>query len=119
MKEANPIAFGHRVRERRKALGLSQDRLADLSGYSQTNIGHIELGRMKRPHIQAEAMSQALNTPVEYLLWGTGPKETGPRIMTSEEAAENYSLLSPEDRAAVTADISERLAAIKKKRRTG
>lgn len=119
MKEADPIAFGNRVRERRKALGISQDRLADISGYSQTNIGHIEQGKMKRPHIQAPAMAEALRTTTDYLLWEKGPKEIGPPIMSGEEVRENYDMLSPEDRAAITAAISERVAAGKKKRKTG
>ncbi|SRR5258708_8216595 len=119
MKEANPIAFGNRVRERRNAHGMSQTRLADLSGYSQTNIGWVEKGKAKRPHIQAEALAQALRTPTEYLLWGTGPKEIGPPIMNDDELRESYNILSPEDRAAITAAISERVEALKKKRKTG
>lgn len=119
MKEADPIKFGTRVRERRKARGFSQARLGKLSGYSQTNIGWIEAGTMKRPHISAAALSEALRSPVEYLLWGTGPKEIGPPIMNDEELRENYNVLSPEDRAAITAEISERVEAAKKKRKTG
>lgn len=119
MKEADPIAFGNRVKERREALGISQARLGDLCGYSQTNIGWVEQGKGKRPHIQAEALGQALRTPTEYLLWGTGPKEIGPPIMTDEEIRDGYNRLSPEDRAVITAAISERLAAHKKKRKTG
>ena len=119
MKEANPIEFGNRVRERRKARGFSQARLAELSNYSQTNIGWIEKGNAKRPHISAEPLSQALRSPVEYLLWGTGPKEFGPPIMTKEEVQENYSNLPDEDQAAITADIAQRIEASKQKRQTG
>lgn len=36
------------VRERRKALGLSQQQLADLAGVSQTTIDKIENGRVSR-----------------------------------------------------------------------
>ena len=119
MKGANPIDFGDRVRERRVAQGLSQSRLGELSGYSQTNIGWIEKGRAKRPHISAEALSQALRSPTEYLLWGTGPKEIGPPIMNDEQLRENYNILSPEDRAAISAAITERVEALKEKRKIG
>lgn len=119
MKQTNPVEFGNRVRERREARGLSQTRLGKLSGYSQTNIGWIEQGRMKRPHIAAEALSEALQSPVEYLLRGTGPKEVGPPIMSPEQVRDIYAELSPEDAAAVTTTFLELAAAAKKKRKTG
>lgn len=98
---------------------MSQEKLADASGYSQTNIGHIEQGKMKRPHIQAPALAEALRTTAEYLLWEKGPKESGPPIMGEDEVRDNYSRLPPEDRAAITALISERLEAIRKNRKSG
>lgn len=119
MKQTNPVDFGNRVRERREARGLSQARLGKLSGYSQTNIGWIEQGRMKRPHIAAEALSEALQCPVEYLLRGIGPKETGPLIMSPEQVRDIYSEFSPEDAAAITAAIMELAEAAKKKRKIG
>lgn len=119
MKDADPIAFGNRVRERREALGLSQERLGELSGYSQSNIGWIEGGGPKRLRGPAAAISEALRTTAEYLLWGTGPVEIGPPIMSEHEVVENYKALSPEDRAAVTALIAERADAAKEKRKTG
>jgi len=119
MKEPDPIKFGKRVRDLRMARGLSQAKLGKLSGYSQTNIGWIEQGSMKRPRASAAALSEALRSPVEYLLWGTGAKEIGPPVMTGEEIRENYDILSLEDQAAITAEIAERIAAAKEKRKTG
>lgn len=119
MKEADPIKFGIRVRERREALGLSQARLGKLSGYSQTNIGWIEAGNMKRPRVAAEALSEGLQCPVEYLLWATGPKQIGPRIMSAEELGENYEILAPEARAAISAAVAQAVAAEKEKLKTG
>lgn len=37
--------FGARVRERRNALGLSQEALADLAGLHWTFVGQVERGR--------------------------------------------------------------------------
>lgn len=119
MRKADPIEFGDRVRERRVARGLSQARLGKLSGYSQTNIGWIEQGKMKRPRVAAEALSEALQCPTQYLLWGTGPKEMGPLIMSAGEIGENYKGLSPEDQAAITAAMIELVEAAKEKRKTG
>lgn len=117
MKEVDPIEFGNRVRERREARGLSQKRLGKLSGYSQTNIGWIEGGTMKRPQRAAAALSEALRSPVDYLLWGVGPKEIGPLIMNNDELRENYNFLSSEDQAAISADIAQRIEAYRKKQK--
>ena len=38
-------AFGRRVRDRRQALGLSQEALADRSGLHWTFLGQVERGR--------------------------------------------------------------------------
>jgi transcriptional regulator with XRE-family HTH domain len=119
MKEVNPIEYGTRVRERREARGLSQTRLGKLSGYSQTNIGWIEQGRMKRPRATVEALSEALCSPKEYLLWGKGPKEMGPIILSDAEIQENYNELSPKDRAVISAAILERIEAAKEKQKIG
>lgn len=118
MKEANPIAFGNRVRERRKELGMSQEVLADRSGYSQTNIGWIEKGQAKRPHIQAEALAEALWTTSDWLLWDKGPKESGPPILTPAEAQETYDLLSVEDRAVISGAMLKYVEAAKKRRKS-
>jgi transcriptional regulator with XRE-family HTH domain len=79
MKEADPIKFGGRVRERRVARGLSQARLGKLAGYSQTNIGWIEKGTMKRPHVSAGALSEALMTPVNICSGALDRRKLAPR----------------------------------------
>ena len=119
MKTVDPIKFGARVRERREAKGLSQKALGKLSGYSQTNIGWIEAGTKKRPQGSVMALSEALRCPVEYLLWGTGPKELGPPIMSDKQIREIYKTFPPEDQAAITADFAQRVEAAKEKRKTG
>jgi len=117
MKEANPIAFGNRVRERRNELGLSQDALADRSGYSQSNIGWVEKGQAKRPHIQAQALAEALWTTSDWLLWEKGPKDSGPPILSAEEFAATYNLLSIEARAALSQAAIKYVEATKQKRK--
>src|SRR5258708_5229479 len=99
MREANPIAFGNRVKERRNELGMSQETLADRSGYSQSNIGWVEKGQAKRPHIQSKALAEALWTTEDWLLWEEGPKASGPPILNDKELTATYNLLSIEDRA--------------------
>jgi transcriptional regulator with XRE-family HTH domain len=118
MKEVDPIKFGNRVHDLRKARGLSQEELGELSDYSQTNIYTIEKGKVKRPRRVAAVLSEALRCSAEYLLWGTGPKEVGPHIMSGNELRENYDVLPDESRAAITAIISEHIEAFKKKRKS-
>ena len=38
------IGLGQRIRDRRKALGITQGQLAELAGLSDTYIGHLERG---------------------------------------------------------------------------
>lgn len=43
----NYKAIGMRIRNRRKVLGLTQQRLAEIADLSDTNISHIERGATK------------------------------------------------------------------------
>jgi len=102
MKKANPIDFGNRVRDLRIARGFSQAKLAAIAGYSQTNIGWIEQGKAKKPHVQVIALAEALRTTQEWLLWGTGRRDVGPLILSPDEIVKNYETMNVEQRAAAT-----------------
>jgi transcriptional regulator with XRE-family HTH domain len=119
MKQVDPIKFGIRVRECREALKWSQGRLGKESGQSQTNIGWIESGRVKSPRRAVVALSEAMKVPTEYLLWGVGPKQIGPPIMSVCDLGENYTVLSLEDQADVSAFVAERVEAAKEKQKIG
>ena len=58
---------GHRVAERRRALGMDQDGLAAKSGVSQATISRIERGSSSGAIQTAEALARALSTSVAYL----------------------------------------------------
>lgn len=63
------INFGKRVRERRKALGLTQSDLADRLGYtSKAAVSRIETGVNGVPLYQIPKLAEALNTTEAYLL---------------------------------------------------
>lgn len=119
MKRVDPIEFGIRVRDCRKGKGWGQAKLAKLSGQSQTNIGWLEKGRAKNPRRAVQALSEALRVHIDYLLYGTGPKDIGPPIWSVDDLGENYSVLSLEDQAEVTAFVAQRVAAAKEKHKTG
>ena len=74
--------FGDRVRYRRLELQMSVDRLMELTGYSQSNISHIERGGTKKPEKIAHLLAKALQTTAEWLLHGTGSNPPPPPILT-------------------------------------
>jgi transcriptional regulator with XRE-family HTH domain len=99
--EIDPVEFGCRVRERRKEFNWSQKDLGKESGYSQSNIGWVELGTAKDPQKQALRLAKALRLHVDWLLYKIGPRETGPAIPTPEQFKEIYGNLSIEGRQAL------------------
>ena len=88
------MGFAARLRERRKELELSQPKLAayfkarGMRGYSQQNLVSLEKGTViKDSRRQAMDLAEPLRTTAEWLLYGTGKRDTGPRPMTPEEYA--------------------------------
>ena len=61
-------AVGLRVRERRAALGLTQDALAEVVGTSRSSIANLERGRQYVPLHGLLAVAQALNVDLADLL---------------------------------------------------
>jgi len=96
MRGIDPTAFGRRVRDRREELGWSQGRLAAESGQSQSNVGWIELGNAKDPEKQALKLARALHLHVDWLLHGTGPRETARPLPSPKEFAALYAELPDE-----------------------
>ncbi len=74
MKTVTRHPLGARVAMRRSELGLSQEKLADAIGMKQQGIASIEKGEVRRPR-QLRELSEALHSPIEWLLDGEGPKE--------------------------------------------
>ena len=60
--------FGKRVRERRLALGLTQQELADRAGLHRSYIGEIELGRRNVTLKSAAKIAEVLQVDVASLL---------------------------------------------------
>lgn len=101
-KPVDPVKFGQRIRERREDLGMSQSELAaamkGIRGFSQQNIATLEKGKViKDLRRQAMDLAGPLWTTPEWLLHATGPKSTGPVVLTPEQ----YAALPLEVRIAV------------------
>ena len=59
---------GRNVRETRLALGMTQERLADVSGFSQQYISDLERGRRNPTIVSLYELAQALTvTPIDLL----------------------------------------------------
>ena len=63
------LSLAARCRAARHARGLSQIRLAELSGTTQAALTKIERGLSTRPR-RIEAIAEALGVPPEWLMFG-------------------------------------------------
>jgi transcriptional regulator with XRE-family HTH domain len=60
--------MGQRVRERRHALGWSQERLADECGLHWSYIGQVERGQRNVGYLNLIRLAKALDAPVTRLV---------------------------------------------------
>lgn len=74
--------IGVRIRERREALGLTQEELATRMGYKdKSSIHRIEVGRADIPQSKVYAFAKALDTTPGYLMgWRDDIREARPSI---------------------------------------
>lgn len=67
----NYYEIGQRIRKYRKALGFSQEQLAEKTDISVTHMSHIETGNTKLSLPVIVSMSKALGVQVDDLLCGS------------------------------------------------
>lgn len=63
-KESARLRFAANLRARRKALGISQEELADLAGLHRTYVGSIERGERNVSIDNIERLADALDLDV-------------------------------------------------------
>jgi transcriptional regulator with XRE-family HTH domain len=68
MEQSTERLFGKRVRERRLALGLTQQELADRAGLHRSYVGEIELGRRNITIKNVVKIAKALQVDIASLL---------------------------------------------------
>lgn len=61
-------ALGQRIAERRKALGLTQQQLAESLGIAQQTLAHYEVGRLRVAAALLPAFSKTLGLSLDELL---------------------------------------------------
>lgn len=92
MQEQEFITLGNRIRLRRKELGYSQNKLAELMDISNNHMSAIENGREKPSLEKFIALCDLLNTTPDFLLLGSIHPGNVP-----QNIADNLRLCSPED----------------------
>lgn len=68
MKSNVLVKFGAKVREKRAAMRLSQEELAERAGVHRTYIGMIERAEKNITLENVEKLAKALKTPIPELL---------------------------------------------------
>lgn len=69
------VEIGARIKEKRLALKLTRDELAQLSGYTANFIQEVERGRSGLSSESIRALSLALKVSADTLLFGEAPEE--------------------------------------------
>lgn len=79
MWQSGAMTFGSRLKEVRKARGLTAVALGEMAGVSNSGISRWETGGRKSPGAAEVAkLARALGVNERWLLTGEGPKEPGP-----------------------------------------
>ena len=90
---------GHRIRERRIMLGLSQQQMADMIGVTYQQAHKYERGINRISAGRLYEISQVLGVPVAYFFEGLdseAPKEMNSRQRMCLELARNFSMIGNE-----------------------
>ena len=104
------MELADRVRQRREALGMSQEELAYKMGYSsRTSINKIENGRPCSQKIIAR-LSEALNVSIPYLMGWEDEEKEKPTVYNdglSEDVMRlvEFAKTVPEDKAALILQV--------------
>ncbi len=71
-RDGDLAAFGAAVRARRRAMGLSQEALADLAQIDRSHMGRIERGERNLSLLNVVRIARALNAAPSALLIASG-----------------------------------------------
>lgn len=92
MREQEFITMGKRIRLRRKELGLTQNKLAELLGISNNHLSAIENGREKLSLEKFVILCELLKTTPDFLLLGILHSSN-----VSQNISDNLRLCNAED----------------------
>lgn len=99
------MTTAERIKQRRKELGLRAEDVAEKIGVSRSTVFRYESGEIEKlPYTNLVPIAKALNTTVEYLMFGCAENEKTPIPETgnglSDDDSEIISLLAnlPEEK---------------------
>ena len=96
--EPAPKIFARRVRQRRKELGWSEQRLADEMDVTDSTIQYYEGGNLKNPKKVARQAAEALGVDEDWLLGRTDGRPPAPPELTPGQISDIYAGLSATER---------------------
>lgn len=103
--EINTGEIGARIRQRRKALALTQTDIKKMTGISSGNMSDIEQGKRLPAAITLIQLSSALQCSVDYILTGNSPVSENQRALSLSQSnnmlaslIEYFSVMSCDDR---------------------
>lgn len=89
--------YGERIRKLRQKIGMSQTELALILGYSdKSGIARVETGRNRISTAKLLDYAKALNTTIEYLLYGDNDHYNSVILMTNDGKKESYDISTEE-----------------------
>lgn len=80
-----------RLKEARKAAGLTQQQVADIIGISQNNYSYWENGKVKIDNVSLQRLSEIFGVSVDYLL-GRSEMKKAPSIQGEVEIGDRYAI---------------------------
>ncbi len=80
-----------RLKEARKAAGLTQQQVADIIGISQNNYSYWENGKVKIDNVSLQRLSEIFGVSVDYLL-GRSEMKKAPSIKGEVEIGDRYAI---------------------------
>ncbi len=96
-------AVGKRIKKARNKLGITQEKLADLSGLSTAHIGKVEIG-VSEPSLQALVdIANALHTSVDALL---ADHVAYPDVYLRQDIAELLDGVTPQELSVISATLT-------------
>ena len=83
------LKFGNRLRTLRRERGISQEKLAELSGLHRTYVGGIERGERNIGFVNLAALAEALGISLSTLVRGVDHVDG---LSTEEKAISRYNV---------------------------
>lgn len=92
--------IGLRLSQARKAKGLTQEQLAELTSFSVSEISRIETGKTETPLTTLLKLCDALQIGLDFLLYDCFPDKTGFTNPTIQQIMELLSSVSEKEQQA-------------------